>query len=119
MAVRLIKPFELDDYIDDATPNRPTLVYVFEEGLPVHPDLKTVFTQIARRASLNNAQSVMINSELVTQEFMEKHHISTFPAFLVYKGPSVPPARFEVSTKERLILNMQKAGIVKEDESCE
>jgi hypothetical protein len=114
MSLRKVSSYEVKDHVAEATPNRPVVIYCFEEGTPVHSSiLQPAFVEISRKANIVN-QFLTIDADEIDDELMAALHISSFPAFVVHKGPSVAPTSFSVQTKERLITNMAKAGVIED-----
>lgn len=114
MTLRRVKGYELKDFLEEATPNRMVIIYCYEEGTPAHSSvLHPAFVEISRKASVVH-QFLMIDADEVTDDLMADLRISSFPAFVVHKGPSVAPATFSVHTRERLFSAMASAGVIDE-----
>jgi hypothetical protein len=114
MSVRKVSAYELKDYTNEATPNRPVVIYCYEEGTPVHSSiLQPAFVEISRKASIVN-QFLSIDADEIGDDLMAALDISSFPSFVVHKGSSVEPATFSVQTRERLFSNMANAGIIED-----
>jgi hypothetical protein len=112
MSLRKVSAYEVKDYMAEATPNRPVVIYCYEEGTPVHSSiLQPAFVEISRKASIVN-QFLTLAADDVDDELMAALHVTSFPAFVVHKGPAVEPTAFSVQTKERLVSNMVKAGVI-------
>lgn len=114
MTLRQVKGYDVKDFLEEANPNRPVVLYCFEEGTPVHSAvLYPTFVEISRKASIVH-QFLTLEADEVSDDLMAELHISSFPAFVVHKGSSVAPITFSVQTKEHLISTMVKAGIIED-----
>eukprot|EP00695_Tsukubamonas_globosa_P002231 TRINITY_DN3339_c0_g1_i1.p1 TRINITY_DN3339_c0_g1~~TRINITY_DN3339_c0_g1_i1.p1 ORF type:complete len:119 (+),score=7.07 TRINITY_DN3339_c0_g1_i1:92-448(+) len=87
--------------------------YFFEEVTPVHSVLAPLYEEITRRDPESRFFSV--ESEDVTEEISAQWGVWSFPTILVLKGGDVV-SKIQVSTRDGLIKQMKKAGILKEDE---
>jgi len=108
-----VSSLEIQEFLDQATANRPVIIYCFEEGMPSHSVLEPTFVEVSRKAGLG-CHFLTINSDDVDSKLMATLHISSFPSFVIHKGSSTKSSCFSVQTKERLIDHMVKAGIIGE-----
>jgi len=104
---------DLLDALNTKAPLGYVVVYVFEDGTPVHKILSLVFEEVSRRCPFS--VFFMIDVQDVGESLLEKLNVVTFPTFLVVSLGQVKN-RIQVSTKEGLISQMKKAGVLQETE---
>jgi len=104
---------EIDGAIVTKAPLGYVVIYFFEDGSNVHNVLAPIFEEISRRCPFSLFFKLGIDD--LTPEEQEKHQIISFPMFVVASLGEVKK-RIQVSTREGLISQMKKAGVLKDEE---
>jgi hypothetical protein len=104
--IRDLTEFQLT--INEKNPLGKYIFYIYQEGTV---SLKHLYELISRECP--NHKFFTMNMEICDDEFNEKYEIFSYPVFLIIKEDCVL-ANFSTSTKEGLIKELKRNGVLDE-----
>lgn len=89
------------------------IIYFYQKGTPVHDILTPIYEEISRRCPFS--YFFKTNGEDLSDEDFDKYQIPSLPCFVIFSSGKIME-KIQVSTKERLIDQMKKSGVLKKEE---